>query len=111
MLALLPSSWTAQSAADAEKIRDLSERTYAQEQKRRERLSSRLSFKLPPAPATIASADPAAPAPAPAPTPAAGCTHGGPCCGLTGFRCHIPGLPCGACTDAQKAAAAAAGIF
>lgn len=38
------------------------------------------------------------------------CEHGGPCCGLTGIRCHIPGLPCGQCSDSQLASARAYGM-
>ena len=102
MLALLPSSWQA-DPAHREKAQTEAARKRAARVKRRLRLPPESPF----APGAVTITAPQTIAPH-----APGCAHGtGLCCGLTGFRCGPPGPGCGACSNAQRTAAAAAGIF
>jgi len=102
MLALLPSSWQADPAHREKALTE-------QARKRATRQRRRLALPAEVSPAASAFAPSA---PAPTVPHAAGCPHGtGLCCGLTGFRCGPPGPGCGACSNAQRTAAAAAGLF
>jgi hypothetical protein len=106
MASYLPDSYFAQSVFD----RALVAKTEQQIARRK-----RVIYKLPGvdyrgstlAEGTFLSGEPV-PALPPAPSSAVNCQYGGPCCGLTGVRCRIPGLPCGGCTaeQAEKARAA-----
>ena len=102
MLAVLPAAWRADPDHEAKA-------QTAAAAKRARRVRRRLA--LPPeSPFAPAAAAPVVPQVMPPHAP--GCPHGtGLCCGLTGFRCAPPGPGCGACSNAQRTAAALMGQF